>query len=355
MLLLCLPWVFGSLAHAETNNKNRLTPNGTVVSTGLLTPTPKEEMRVINSYANRLISSYDVNFKDTEQAQMESSVSLWEHAIKDMDFVVPKHTTRNSKYTQYVIKHKQAFEKHLELGHLYLFYIINELRVRNMPLELAVIPIIESNFNPHAVSPTGAIGIWQFTRGTGKVFNLTADRNYDLRKDPIASTNAALDYFARLYKMFGDWSLAIAAYNVGPGTVQKAINRNRAQGKPVDLWSLHIPRAGVEYVNKLYAYTDILRNAEKYHIEFPDMPFKPVFKKVALNGQNLQELAKHSGVSVERLQKLNPGFANTHVTTTKTKFAIVPIQDNDLREFYVMRRPDDPTIAHNLPKTRVTE
>lgn len=304
-----------------------------------------EEHQIIDSYADKLISSYNITFKKNQNSQ-ENMMTLWEHAIFEMDFTPPKHTI-NSKSATYVKKHKKNFEKQLANGHLFLYHIINELRIRDMPLELAVIPIIESNFNPHAVSPAGAKGIWQFTPGTAKRFKLYSDGAYDMRSDPIASTEAALNYFSYLYSFFDDWDLAIAAYNVGEGTVLKAIKRNKAKGLSTDLWHLNIPKSGIDYVEKLYAYTDMLRNSHKNEIHFPNMPFKPVFKKIALNGQNINQVSQKTGISSARLLKLNPGFKNERVHTKQISFVLIPVNNNDLPEYYTLDKSNESIAQTN--------
>lgn len=317
-----------SLCSCSTTNTN--------LDTALAEKPSKVELRVHNDYQEILINNFDI--KPVEESFEE--LNLWEHAIYHMNFTIPKHS-KNKKYIKSITKNKKLLYKQLKAGHLFLFHIINELRARNMPLELAIIPIIESNFNPHATSPTGAKGLWQFTRGTGRYFKLYDDNNYALRKDTIASTNAALKYFDYLYNRFNDWSLAIAAYNVGEGTVDKAIRRNKARGLPTDLWHLRIPRVGIAYVDKLYAYMDILRNADEYNIKLPDMPYRPVFRRVKLKGRNLHELSRDIGVSTDRLKKLNPGFRNEQVRSNNIKYVNIPINDNDIISNYVIRHKQE--------------
>jgi membrane-bound lytic murein transglycosylase D len=324
---------------------SNLAVNNTNSSNIDLSKNPSDsEHKIINTYADKLISSYNVTFKNDILADNDKSMSLWEHAVYEMNFKPPKHTV-NLKAVDYIKKHKKLLTQQLSNGHLFLYHIINELKIRDMPLELAIIPIIESNFNPHAVSYAGAKGMWQFTKGTARRFKLHSDTNYDLRSDPLASTYAALNYFSYLYSMFNDWDLAIAAYNVGEGTVLNAIKRNKAKGLPTDLWNLKIPRSGIDYVEKLYAYTYMLRNAEQNDLKFPNMPYKPVFKKIALKGQNLNEISAKTGVPAERLLKLNPGFKNTKVRTSKTPFVLIPINNYDLPQYYTLNVVSNKNLA----------
>lgn len=260
--------------------------------------------------------------------------TIWEHAIYEMDFETPKHMP-SSKIKKFS---KRNIEKQLKNGHLYLYYIINRLKAKKMPLELVVIPIIESNFNPNAVSPRGARGIWQFMKGTSKNFGLLNDQNYSMTTDVITSTDAALRYFDYLYKMFGDWSLAIAAYNVGEGTILKAIKANKSKNLPTDLWHLNIPKSGKDYVESLYSYVDYLRQAQKNDLNIPQMYFSPVFKIIPLKTpQSLEEVSKKTGISIDRLQKLNPGFKNSKVKSKLAQYVLIPLDDRDIYENYITK------------------
>lgn len=332
LILLALYFLSGcSLIHQEEQINQELQEK----------PTPIEQ-KIQNEYQDTLITNYDIKPKNNETPEL----NLWEYAIFHMNFSIPKHS-KNNKYIKIITKNKTTLKRQLNSGHLFLFYIINELKARDMPLELAIIPIIESNYNPYAISPTGAKGLWQFTRGTGKIFKLYETKTYSYRRDTVALTTAALDYFQYLYNRFKDWSIAIAAYNVGEGTVAKAIKQNKARNLPTDLSHLKIPRTGKEYVDKLYAYTEILRNPKTYDIEFPNMPYKPVFKKVKLNGRNLIEVSKDYKISVNRLQKLNPGFKNEKVRNKDIEFILVPLNNNDILENYVIKNTAQPQENNN--------
>jgi membrane-bound lytic murein transglycosylase D len=149
--------------------------------------------------------------------------------------------------------------------------VVTELEKRGMPTELALLPFIESAFNPNALSSANAAGMWQFVPGTGRDFNLKQDAFKDERRGILASTDAALTYLQRLYDMFGDWQLALAAYNWGEGSVQKAIKRNQAAGKPTDFESLAdlMPAETRNYVPKLQAVKNIVANPQQYGLNLP--------------------------------------------------------------------------------------
>jgi membrane-bound lytic murein transglycosylase D len=169
---------------------------------------------------------------------------------------------------------------------LYLHHIVQEIEARGMPLELALLPVVESAFEPYAQSWVRANGLWQFMPGTGERFGLKQDWWYDGRRDVIASTRAALDYLQYMHdEFFDDWLLAIAGYNCGEARVLREVNKNRAQGKPVDFFSLNLPSETRAYVPKLMAMRRLVANPEDYGIAFSPIPNEPYFAKVDTGGQ----------------------------------------------------------------------
>ncbi|MEN3206454.1 murein transglycosylase D [Klebsiella pneumoniae] len=152
----------------------------------------------------------------------------------------------------------------------YMYWIAGQVKKRNMPMELVLLPIVESAFDPHATSGANAAGIWQIIPSTGRNYGLKQTRSYDARRDVVASTTAALDMMQRLNKMFdGDWLLTVAAYNSGEGRVMKAVKANRSRGKPTDFWSLSLPHETKIYVPKMLALSDILKNSKRYGVKLP--------------------------------------------------------------------------------------
>jgi len=192
----------------------------------------------------------------------------------------------------------------------YLYYIVEELEKRNMPLDLALLPIIESAYNPFAYSRSRASGIWQFIPGTGRIYGLKQNWWYDGRRDIVAATGAALNYLQKLHQEFnGDWLLALAAYNSGEGNVSKAIKRNKKAGKPTDFFSLRLPRETRGYVPSLLAVAEIVSNPGKYKITLKPITNIRYFKQVDINGQiDLATAGELSELSIEELYTLNPGF-----------------------------------------------
>ena len=193
---------------------------------------------------------------------------------------------------------------------LYLYHIVTELERRGMPLELALLPVVESAFEPYAYSRARASGLWQFIPGTGSRFGLKQDWWYDGRRDIVESTRAALDYLQYLHDEFnGDWLLAIAAYNCGEAMVERAAQANRAAGRPVDFWSLWLPGETRAYVPKLLAMKRLVMDPETYGLSFSPIPNQPYFARVPTHGQiNLKLAAEIAGISPEDLYELNPAF-----------------------------------------------
>lgn len=192
----------------------------------------------------------------------------------------------------------------------YIHYIVERLEENGMPLELALLPMIESSYDPHAYSPAQAAGLWQFVPTTGREFNLRQTNWYDGRRDITASTKAAINYLNRLHDMFnGDWLLALAAYNAGEGTVSRAIERNQERGLPTDYWNLPLPRETQDYVPKLLALSQIIQTPGSYGVALAPIANEPYFEKVAIpHHLDLGRVAAATSVDKRELQQLNPAF-----------------------------------------------
>lgn len=208
------------------------------------------------------------------------------------------------------LKHPSYIKRVSDRAAPYLYFIVDEIEKRNIPLELALLPIVESAFDPFAYSHGRASGMWQIIAGTGKRFGLAQNWWYDGRRDVYASTNAALDYLEYLNKYFdGNWLHAIAAYNSGEGRVGRAIKKNRKAGKPTDFWSLGLPSETKDYVPRLLALADILKNAEQYEVNWPKIANQQQVTLVDTKSQiDLAFAAKLAGMELTDLHRLNPGF-----------------------------------------------
>jgi membrane-bound lytic murein transglycosylase D len=222
--------------------------------------------------------------------------------------------------------HPDFLERTWGRAGLWLYYIVGQLEQRKMPAELALLPVIESAFEPYAYSRARAAGLWQFISDTGRRFGLKQDWWYDGRRDPIEATRAALDYLQALHDEFdGDWLLAVAAYNCGELTVSRAIERNQRQGKPTDFWHLKLPAETRGYVPELLAMRRLVANPERYGLEFSRIPDEPYFVAIATGGQiDLKVVADIAGVSVEDLYELNPAFHRWATDPTGPYRLLVP-------------------------------
>lgn len=209
-------------------------------------------------------------------------------------------------------------------GQKYLYHIVEEVQKRGMPTEIALLPMVESAFNPTAMSTSKASGIWQFIPSTGRNFGLKQNWWVDNRRDVTAATDAALNYLQKLHVMFGTWELALAAYNAGEGTVMRAIQRNRRQGLPTDYQSLKLPPETRNYVPKLQAVKNIVSNPEHYGLNIQPIANEPYFTRVNAPKQiDVALAAKLAGVSMEEFASLNPEYNRLVLTSTESTHEIL--------------------------------
>ncbi|RJX32867.1 MAG: LysM peptidoglycan-binding domain-containing protein [Oxalobacter sp.] len=242
----------------------------------------------------------------------------------------------------------------------YLFYIVQELEARGMPTELALLPFIESAFNPHARSHAKAVGMWQFMPGTGKKFNLNQSSLKDERRNVLASTEAALNYLQKLYNMFGDWQIALAAYNCGEGSVQKAIRRTRAARKPITFNNLarRMPRETRDYVPKLQAVKDIVFNPAKYGITLPKVENQPFFVTInKTHDMDVQVAARLAELPIDDFRALNPQFGYHVITGGSKTILLLPKQNADtfktnLEKWNGAKKPLSSWTAYTVTKPR---
>ncbi|SFI16224.1 membrane-bound lytic murein transglycosylase D [Collimonas sp. OK307] len=213
--------------------------------------------------------------------------------------------------TDFYSARPEYFERTTVRASRYLYHVVQELEKRGMPTELALLPFIESAFNPQAYSSAKAAGMWQFVPATGRDFNLKQNMFKDERRDVLASTDAALTYLQKLYGMFGDWQLALAAYNWGEGSVQRAINKNQAAGLPIDFNSLAplMPAETRNYVPKLQAVKNIIAAPEMYNVSLPKVDNQPYFVTIGKTRDiDVKVAAQLAELSLDEFKALNPQF-----------------------------------------------
>ncbi len=210
------------------------------------------------------------------------------------------------KYERWYSEHPVYTYRMFERTKRYIYYVVQEVKKRNMPMEIALLPIIESAYNPIARSNMKAVGLWQFIPSTGKNYGLQQDWWKDERSNVILSTNASLNYLEKLYNQFGTWELALAAYNAGEGKVGREIKRNKRRKRATDYYTISLPRETDEYVSKLIAMKHIIQNPQKYNVEVPYIPNAPYFAEVTLTEQmDIDLILKLADISSEEFELLN--------------------------------------------------
>jgi len=217
----------------------------------------------------------------------------------------PSRRIRN--YEKWYSKKPEYVQRMLKRSEKYLFHVVGEVEKRNMPMEIALLPMIESAYNPVATSRKKAAGMWQFIPSTGKIYGLKQNWWVDERRSVVESTNAALNYLEKLHKEFGSWELALASYNAGEGRVGRAIKRNKRNKKSTGYYSLRLPKETKNYVPKLFAIKNIISNPEKYGLNLPNIKNKPYFEYIEVTKNiDTQLIARLAEISIEEFQLLNP-------------------------------------------------
>ena len=229
------------------------------------------------------------------------------------------------------IYNQAYFDRITERAEPFLFWIVNEIERRSLPMELALIPIVESTFNPNAYSPKHAVGLWQFIGPTAKSFGLQQDWWYDGRRDPRASTVAALDFLEQLYEEFNeDWLLALAAYNTGQGNVNRAIKKTARRKGSIDFWSLPLPRETKAHVPKILALAKLISNSKRYGVELAPIENKEPLAIIEIDSQiDLAQAAKLAKLDYGELRRLNPGYLQWATHPDNPQVIAVPINHAD--------------------------
>jgi len=261
----------------------------------------------------------------THPQSIQFAGNMWDELASQ--FNLPDETPMNRqvrKQIDWYMSNKKYLIKIAKRSEPYLYYIYRQVRLHNLPAELTLLPIVESEYQPLAYSKVGAAGLWQIMPGTASGFGLKIDWWYDGRRDIEASTNAALDYFSYLGNFFNqNWILAIAAYDTGNGAVDAAIRRNAKLGKPTDFWNLKLSQETKSYVPKLLALATIIKYPDEYPINLPPIKNTPYLAEVNVGSQiNLTQAAKLANISLKELIKLNPAY-NHWVTDPNGKHQLL--------------------------------
>ncbi|MCU7919806.1 MAG: LysM peptidoglycan-binding domain-containing protein [Candidatus Thiodiazotropha sp. (ex Epidulcina cf. delphinae)] len=239
----------------------------------------------------------------------EQPRDLWSRMLDGYSLSIPPDP-RVGRELNWYSNHPGYIERIQLRAEPYLHFILEEIDKRGMPGEIALLPAVESAFQPFAYSPGRAAGMWQFIPSTGRYFGLKQNWWYDGRRDVVASTRAALDYLKALSRQFdGDWELALAAYNSGAGTVRNAIKRNRKRGKATDFWSLKLPDETSAYVPRLLALAEIFRHPQTHGVTLQVFPDEPYFTTIDIDSQlDLALAAEMADLPIQDLYLLNAGF-----------------------------------------------
>ncbi|WP_448217048.1 LysM peptidoglycan-binding domain-containing protein [Endozoicomonas sp. 2B-B] len=263
-------------------------------------------------------------FKD--QLAKKPLTDLWDRTRRGLAMDLDNNHPRVLAELRWYKKNQGYFDRVSDRASPYFYFILIEAEKRGVPLELALMPIVESAFDPFAYSHAGASGLWQFMPATGEHYGLEQNWWYDGRRDVVEATRAALDYMVSLHEMFDDWELALAAFNSGPGRVMNAVNKNERRGKSTRFWHLDLPRETTAYVPKLIALGKIVRDPAKYGIKLKSIPNKPHFAKVETGGQlDMAKAANLAGVTLNELYRLNPGINRWSTPPSGPHHLLVPV------------------------------
>lgn len=256
---------------------------------------------------------------------LAEDTDLWSFISDELKMGVPENSRIREQKIKF-LKHKSYLHDVTLRAEPYMYWIVEQIQKRKMPMELVLLPIVESAFDPRATSSANAAGIWQIVAATGRNYGLKQNRYYDGRRDVVASTKVALDMMQRLNTMFdGDWLLTIAAYNSGEGRVLKAIKQNKARGKPTDFWHLSLPRETTVYVPKMLALSDLLKNNKRYGISLPTPNESRALARVEVGQQmQLTQAAEMAGMSLSKLKSFNTGYKGSSTAPNGPHYILVP-------------------------------
>ena len=286
-----------------------------------------QEMNKLNTLNFNPTSSTN---KSQNFQSIKAEINLWQRIYSRFD-IKDENNSRSKKYEKWYSARPEYIERMMDRSQKYLFYVVGEVEKRGMPSEIALLPMIESAYNPIANSRSKAVGIWQFIPSTGRLYGLKQDWWQDKRRNVVDATNAALDYLQKLHALFGTWDLALAAYNAGEGTVSRAIAKNKAKGLPTDYANLKLPAETKDYVPKLQAIKNIVSNPSQYGLYIDPIPNKPYFTYVEAPAVIDADLAANlAEISYDEFLLLNSEHRRPLIRTNeKTQKFILPINAAD--------------------------
>lgn len=277
-----------------------------------------------------LLEATDMTMVENNALLVQRYGNLWDRLRVNFRMNSNVYDPRIEAQKSWFISRQDYLNRLTARASRYLYYTVREAERRNIPTELALLPVIESSYDPNANSNASAAGLWQFIPSTGRIYGLNQTSTFDGRRDVIESTRAAYDFLTALYNQFGSWELALASYNAGPGRVQSAINYNAARGLPTDYWSLKLPTETMNYVPRFLAVAQIVKNPSTYNVYLPAIANRQHFRSVPANvGVSLYEIGSLTGVSYDELRALNPALIAGTVDMSGPSRILIP---NDLNE-----------------------
>ena len=287
----------------------------------------------------------DTAAADADAVDNKAPLNLWDRiragfALPDVD------NPRIDRELSWYARHQKYLDRVVERAQPYMHYIVDQLDANNIPLEIALLPIVESAFQPFAYSHGRASGIWQFIPSTGRRFGLKQNWWYDGRRDVCASTHAAIKLLSTLHKQFhGDWLLALAAYNSGGGNVQRAIRKNKRRHKPTDFFSLDLPPETRYYVPKLLALKKLINNPQMYKVQLARIDDTPYFERIKLDSQiDLALAADLADMDLDDLYELNPAYNRWATSPTGPDYLLIPLDNADEFKHNLEKFPADKRI-----------
>ena len=308
---------------------------------------PTDQSASLTDFKTEPQSSVEKGSAQTDKTlEQQEPGNLWTLTREQMQLDLHVTNPRVQSQLNWYKKHPKYIARVVNRAKPYYHHILQQAIERDIPVELALLPIVESAFDPFAYSHGRAAGLWQFIPSTGKHFGLKQNWWYDGRRDVIRSTDAAYTYLAQLNKRFdGDWLLAIAAYNAGGGNVSKAIKRNKRNSQPIDFWSLKLPKETMAYVPKLLAIAELFKNSEQYGIEVPAIENTPYFAAVTIESQiDLAQAAEMAEISTKELYLLNPGFNRWATDPEGPHELLVPVNKSQAFTTALSQLPQDKRV-----------
>lgn len=277
---------------------------------------------VTRECTNVVITEFGSASATSETSSMKQADSIWDSMRSDLKLDHQAQSARVQAEIRKLLADQDDLNRILKAAQPYIYYIYSQTQRRGLPAELALIPVIESEYNPNDHSKKGATGLWQLMPATATELGVKVKSGYDGRRNVVASTKAALAYFNDLGNMFkGNWYLAIAAYNCGQVRIANAMHRTGSNS----YWNLPLPQETKLYVPKLLAVAEIIKNPEKYGVQLPEINDKPYFAELKLTKSvNLSNVAQSSGINIETLHTLNPDYNHPVVPSNGTYTLLVP-------------------------------